>query len=594
MPTKTALCAASLEEHMQRITNSNLSAQITPSTVSPSASQDETKEVVGPRTSGGHAISSPASTAHDRPPSEVPTTTETPTRKTPPPSTSPSSSTRRTSTHVDEPATSQTMNEPSSRQHPKSLPLDQMSSDSRRSSSTKVRKPVPNGSAVRATTAQSPETPALTVFLRENWQNTNYETIDVKLLRDPALGLGITVAGYVHRKVNDDDGATTTRSSDVPTDMTGGQSGAAAAAAAAMAYNGDGNGHDERRESKEIGGIFVKSLVPRSAAAQSGSIRVHDLILEVNGVSLEHLSHADSVRTLVKSGEHVQLRLIRFPVDSAQAQCLRMLQEQETETQVIDVQSSNPSLVAEWKRKLSDDVDIITTIIRPDSNRAGDGGLGISLEGTVDVVQGHQLCPHHYIESIRHNGPAAASGMLQAGDELLQVNHSILYGESHVTIRQALSRAVHSGAPVTLVVARRTQHVNVFQPTSEKSLPASYPLLASGHEKIVKAKSEINIPDLTSNTDALLQQVSRRLRARSLEPLTGLAVWNCVPLVVCLEKDERGLGFSIVDYQDPLHPGESVIVVQSLVPGGLAQSDGRIVPGDRLLFVNQHDLSNSR
>ncbi|KAK6049697.1 PDZ/DHR/GLGF domain protein, partial [Cooperia oncophora] len=221
----------------------------------------------------------------------------------------------------------------------------------------------------------------------------------------------------------------------------------------------------------------------------------------------------------------------------------------ETETQVIDVQSSNPSLVAEWKRKLSDDVDIITTIIRPDSNRAGDGGLGISLEGTVDVVKGHQLCPHHYIESIRQNGPAAASGMLQAGDELLQVNHSVLYGESHVTIRQALSRAVHSGAPVTLVVARRTQHVNVFQPTSEKSLPASYPLLASGHEKIVKAKSEVNIPDLVSNTDVLLQQVSRRLRARSLEPLTGLAVWNCVPLVVCLEKDERGLGFSIVDYQ---------------------------------------------
>ncbi|EYC45527.1 hypothetical protein Y032_0424g1211, partial [Ancylostoma ceylanicum] len=301
----------------------------------------------------------------------------------------------------------------------------------------------------------------------------------------------------------------------------------------------------------------------------------------------------DSVRTLVRSGENVQLRLIRFPPDSAQAQCLKMLQEQETDTQVIDVQSSNPGLVSEWKRRLSNDVDIITAIIRPDSNRAGDGGLGISLEGTVDVVKGHQLCPHHYIESIRQNGPAAVSGLLQAGDELLQVNHSVLYGESHVTVRQALSRAVHSGAPVTLVVARKTQHVNVFQPSSEKSLPAAYPLLASGHEKIVKAKSEVNIPDMVTDTDALLRQVSRRLRARSLEPLTGLAVWNCVPLVVCLQKDERGLGFSIVDYQDPAHPGESVIVVQSLVPGGLAQSDGRIVPGDRLLFVNQHDLSNS-
>uniref|UniRef100_A0A0K0D944 PDZ domain-containing protein n=1 Tax=Angiostrongylus cantonensis TaxID=6313 RepID=A0A0K0D944_ANGCA len=253
----------------------------------------------------------------------------------------------------------------------------------------------------------------------------------------------------------------------------------------------------------------------------------------------------------------------------------------ETETQVIDVQSSNPGLVAEWKRKLSDDVDIVTTIIRPDSNRTGDGGLGISLEGTVDIVKGHQLCPHHYIESIRQNGPAAASGILQA----------VLYGESHVTVRQALTRAVHSGAPVTLVVARPSQHVNVFQPTTERSLPASYSLLATGNEKI--AKSEVNIPDLTNETEALLHQVSRRLRTRSLEPLTGLAVWNCIPLVVCLMKDERGLGFSIVDYQDPAHPGESVIVVQSLVPGGVAQADGRIVPGDRLLFVNQHDLSNS-
>lgn len=48
-----------------------------------------------------------------------------------------------------------------------------------------------------------------------------------------------------------------------------------------------------------------------------------------------------------------------------------------------------------------------------------------------------------------------------------------------------------------------------------------------------------------------------------------------------------------ISFQDPLHPGESVIVVRSLVPGGLAQADGRIVPGDRLMFVNDEDLSNS-
>ncbi|EGT44956.1 hypothetical protein CAEBREN_00545 [Caenorhabditis brenneri] len=385
---------------------------------------------------------------------------------------------------------------------------------------------------------------ALTVFLRENWESTKYEIIDVALHRDPALGLGITVAGYVHKK-------------------------------------------------EEIGGIFVKSLVPRSAASSSGVIKVHDLILEVNSTSLEHMSHADSVRTLVKSGDQVQLKLVRFPQNSPQAQCLKMLQQQETETQVIDVKLSNPDLVKEWKSRIGDDIEIVAAVVKPD-RQIVDGGLGISLEGTVDVLNGAQLCPHHYIESIRQNGPVAKTGLLHAGDELLQVNHSPLYGESHVTVRQALTRAVHSGAPVTLIVARRSQNLHVFEPTTyDKQLPLSFPFLAANQETVVKAKSDLDLTSTRAETTHLLQKVSRRLRSKSLENFHGLAVWNCVPLVIYLCKDSRGLGFSIVDYKDPTHQDESVIVVQSLVPGGVAQADGRIVPGDRLLFVNNHDLSNS-
>lgn len=36
---------------------------------------------------------------------------------------------------------------------------------------------------------------------------------------------------------------------------------------------------------------------------------------------------------------------------------------------------------------------------------------------------------------------------------------------------------------------------------------------------------------------------------RSLEPLTGLAMWSSEPVNVELVKGERGLGFSILDYQ---------------------------------------------
>lgn len=81
--------------------------------------------------------------------------------------------------------------------------------------------------------------------------------------------------------------------------------------------------------------------------------------------------------------------------------------------------------------------------------------------------------------------------------------------------------------------------------------------------------------------------------SRSLEPLTGLAMWSSEPQIIELVKGERGLGFSILDYQDPLDPSDTLIVIRSLVPGGVAQMDGRLIPGDRLLFVNETRLENA-
>lgn len=50
-----------------------------------------------------------------------------------------------------------------------------------------------------------------------------------------------------------------------------------------------------------------------------------------------------------------------------------------------------------------------------------DSGLGISLEGTVDVEDGREVRPHHYIRNILPDGPVGRNGVLQSGDELLEV-----------------------------------------------------------------------------------------------------------------------------------------------------------------------------
>lgn len=51
-----------------------------------------------------------------------------------------------------------------------------------------------------------------------------------------------------------------------------------------------------------------------------------------------------------------------------------------------------------------------------------DGGLGISLEGTIDIENGKQGRPRHYITSIMPEGPVGRNNVLQKNDELLEVS----------------------------------------------------------------------------------------------------------------------------------------------------------------------------
>uniref|UniRef100_A0A915JFD3 PDZ domain-containing protein n=1 Tax=Romanomermis culicivorax TaxID=13658 RepID=A0A915JFD3_ROMCU len=94
-------------------------------------------------------------------------------------------------------------------------------------------------------------------------------------------------------------------------------------------------------------------------------------------------------------------------------------------------------------------------------------------------------------------------------------------------------------------------------------------------------------------TDRLLNEVVDRLRSKSLELFTSLAVWSTDLVTVEVHKGNKGLGLSVLDYQDPLHPKNTVIVVRSLVPGGAAAMTGSIVPGDRILSVNNVDLTHA-
>ena len=54
------------------------------------------------------------------------------------------------------------------------------------------------------------------------------------------------------------------------------------------------------------------------------------------------------------------------------------------------------------------------------------GGLGISLEGTVDLENGVETRRHHFICSVLPDGPVGINGLIKSKDELLEVRFGYL------------------------------------------------------------------------------------------------------------------------------------------------------------------------
>lgn len=104
---------------------------------------------------------------------------------------------------------------------------------------------------------------------------------------------------------------------------------------------------------------------------------------------------------------------------------------------------------------------------------------------------------------------------------------------------------------------------------------------------LTKAQSESSI--YTSSTATLTDQQ----RSKSMEQVSGLALWTNDIVFVDVEKTDKGFGFSILDYQDPLDTDGTVIVVRGLIPGGSAEQSTAIFPGDRLVSVNEHSLDGA-
>ncbi|XP_036593735.1 multiple PDZ domain protein isoform X5 [Trichosurus vulpecula] len=402
-------------------------------------------------------------------------------------------------------------------------------------------------------------------------KNGDIETFDVELTKN-IQGLGITIAGYIG---------------------------------------------DKKSESS---GIFVKSITKSSAVEHDGRIRVGDQIIAVDGTDLQGFTNQQAVELLRNTGQTVRLALMRkttktetqarsdedfnTPVTEdialsapgitiSKENCDKdavsptvetdtgMLQSGEgekhpepdhqlpEEVEVDEGQLQEAKLRNKWQRIMGLNYEIVVAHMNKFSESSG---LGISLEATVG---------HHFIRSVLPEGPVGHSGKLFSGDELLEVNGITLLGENHKDVVNILKELP---IQVTMVCCRPLA-LPVNQDELERLNLSDIHLTEKPHvdlgEFIGSSETEDTAFDMTD-----VGQNTEEVQGSSL------AMWETNIQHIELEKGSIGLGFSILDYQDPVDPARTVIVIRSLVPGGIAEQDGRLLPGDRLMFVNDVNLEN--
>ncbi|XP_043402531.1 multiple PDZ domain protein isoform X28 [Chelonia mydas] len=365
-------------------------------------------------------------------------------------------------------------------------------------------------------------------------------------------------------------------------------------------------------KSSEPSGIFVKSITKGSAVEHDGRIHIGDQIIAVDGTNLQGFTNQQAVEVLRHTGQTVRLTLIRRGLKqenhiqphedftaavekdlifqtmdngTAKEQCEREQgspplpcsagvvhigedsKQQESGFQLTS--TGEAVLQNKWQRIMGTNYEIVVAEVNKFSESSG---LGISLEAAVG---------HHFIRSVLPEGPVGRCGKLFSGDELLEVNEISLLGENHKDVVNILKELP---IKVTMVCCRP-----IAPPVSQSELDN---LTLS--EVQLTEKSHVDLDEVIGSSETEGTGLEMADVGQNIDEVQGspLAMWETEIQHVELEKGSMGLGFSILDYQDPVDPANTVIVIRSLVPGGVAEQDGRLLPGDRLMFVNDINLEN--
>ncbi|XP_045676047.1 tyrosine-protein phosphatase non-receptor type 13 isoform X8 [Phyllostomus hastatus] len=312
--------------------------------------------------------------------------------------------------------------------------------------------------------------------------------------------------------------------------------------------------------------VRVKKLFPGQPAAESGKIDVGDVILKVNGNSLKGLSQQEVISTLRGTSPEVSLLLCRPPPGVLPEIDPALLTPLHSPAQVLPNNSKDPSPPACAGQSSSSDENEMSDKGKKQcvSSCRRDSYSDSSGSGEEDLVKAPAKIPNMSWSSALQQTPSNAASQAQNQHEATKSQEETICtmfyypqkipnkpGREHSNPPSPSALDETSGPPKTECISTNVTNKYHIHHTAEPRR----------QESLTSLKN-----DLENHLEDFEQEVE---------------------LIITLIKSEKGsLGFTVTK------GNQSIGCYVHDVIQDPAKSDGRLKPGDRLIKVNDTDVTN--
>ncbi|XP_058403432.1 tyrosine-protein phosphatase non-receptor type 13 isoform X2 [Diceros bicornis minor] len=315
--------------------------------------------------------------------------------------------------------------------------------------------------------------------------------------------------------------------------------------------------------------VRVKKLFPGQPAAESGKIDVGDVILKVNGASLKGLSQQEVISVLRGTSPEVSLLLCRPPPGVLPEIDPALLTPLHSPAQVLPNNSKDPSQPASVEQGTSSDENEMADKSKKQrmSPSRRDSYSDSSESGEEDLEKAPAKIPNMSWSSALHqtlnNLVSQAQSPHEAPKSQEDTICTMFYYPQKIPNKPELEDSnPPSPLPLDVTPGQSCQH------QSESASTNSVDKYHINH---------ISEPARQESLTSLKNDLENHLEDFELE----------VELLITLIKSEKGsLGFTVTK------GNQSIGCYVHDVIQDPAKSDGRLKPGDRLIKVNDTDVTN--